>query len=298
MNIVVLVKTVRFLQAQTGSNPKENYIGPGDLVDMMNPFDEAALEEALRIKDEQRETEIAVLSLGGPSAETGLRRSLAMGADRATHILCDGHEGMDSLATARALAAALRREQTPLILCGSEAIDDNAGLVGPYVAECLNVPHVAHVVKVELSDGTIHVERRLDRGDRALIECTAPALLTVERDINVARMPTMPAMMQARKVVIETLTLEELTPTDTQLGPAASLTKTTRLSNPKAKRRSEKQLNPTISPAERMKLMMKGGGAPAKEASSLMEGDASNVLQAFERVMHSCGVSVRDTPSD
>lgn len=298
MNIVVLVKTVRFLRAQTGSNPKENYIGPGDLVDMMNPFDEAALEEALRIKDALPDTEVTVLSLGGPSAETGLRRSLAMGADRAAHIFCDDPAGMDSWATARALAAALRRERSPLILCGSEAIDDNAGLVGPYVAECLGVPHVAHVVKMALLDGTIRVQRRLDRGDRALIECSAPALLTVERDINVARMSTMLAMMKARKTAIETLTLDDLSPAESLLGPAASQTKTIRLSNPKAKRRSEKQLNPTISPAERMKLMMKGGGAPAKEASSLMEGDASDVLQALERLMRSCGVNVKSACSD
>jgi len=298
MNIIVLVKTVRFLHAQTGSDPKQNYIAPGDLVDMMNPFDEAALEEALRIKDEQSDTQISVVSLGGPSAETGLRRSLAMGADRAVHIFCE--DQLDAWATANALAALIGREKYQLILCGKEAVDDNAGLVGPYVAQRLAIPQISCVVNIERSgaDGTILAQRRLDRGDREIVECSPPALLTIERDINVARISTLPAMMKARKMPIETLALDSLASPDIRLGTATSLTETRRLSNPKAKRQRSPQTNATLSPADRMKLMMKGGGTPAKQASSLMEGQGGDVLQAFETLLASCGVKIGSAPSD
>ncbi|MDP7342617.1 MAG: electron transfer flavoprotein subunit beta, partial [Alphaproteobacteria bacterium] len=164
MNIIVFAKTVRFLQAQTGSDPRQNNIAPGDLVDMLNPFDEAALEVALRIKDAAPATEISVVSLGGPSAQAGLRRCLAMGADRASHILYGDYIELDSWASAAILAAQARRMHYDLILCGREAIDSNAGLVGPYLAAQLSIPHISRIIRLAEpgSGGKITAERRLD----------------------------------------------------------------------------------------------------------------------------------------
>jgi electron transfer flavoprotein beta subunit len=298
MKIVVFAKTVRFLQAQTGANPKQNYIGPGDLVDAMNPFDEAAIEEALRIKDADRDTEISVVSLGGPAAETELRRSLAIGVDTATHIVCDDYDKLDSWATATILAAQARRARFQLILCGREAIDSNAGLVGPYLAARLAIPHISRVVKIERSgaDGKIVVQRRVDRGDREIVACQAPALLTVEKGINTPRYPALPALLKARERTIETLTLEDLETPETPLGPASNRTETVRLSNPKPKRRRHRQLNTALSAADRRKLLMKGGtAATAKEDSAVLEGLSDDVLVEFERLLKSCGVSVKAT---
>jgi electron transfer flavoprotein beta subunit len=291
VNIIVFAKTVRFLQAQTGSDPRQNNIAPGDLVDMLNPFDEAALEVALRIKDAAPEAEITVVSLGGPSAQAGLRRCLAMGADRASHILYGDYVELDSWASAAILAAQARRMRYDLILCGRQAIDSNAGLVGPYLAAQLAIPHISRIIKLAEpgSDGKITAERRLDRGDRETVECTAPALLTVERDINVARIPTLPAMLAAAKLPIENCSTEDL-----ETAPTLNRTKTIRLSNPKAKRRAGKQLNPALSAAERMKLMMKGGGAPAPaKTAALLEGCGEDVLEEFERLLISSGVHFR-----
>ncbi len=294
MNIVVFMKTVRFLQAQTGADPKQQNIAPGDLVDMVNPFDAAAIEEALRIKDEKPSTEISVVSLGGPSAEAGLRRCLAMGANRASHILYGDYNELDSWATAAILACQARRMNFDLILCGREAIDSNAGLVGPYLAAQLAIPHISRIVEIANpgSDGKIVVERRLDRGDREIVECAGPALLTMEPDINVPRIPPLPAMLAARKLPLEKCTLEDLESPEAPLGPALNRTQTIRLSNPKAKRRrAEKQLNPALSAAERAKLMMKGGGAPAAaKNTALLEGCSEDVLLEFERLLKSRGV--------
>ena len=287
MNIIVFAKTVRFLQAQTGSDPRQNNIAPGDWVDMLNPFDEAALEEALRIKDAAPETQISVVSLGAPSAQAGLRRCLAMGADRASHILYSDYNELDSWASATILAAQARRMRFDLILCGRQAIDSNAGLVGPYLAAQLEIPHMSRVIKLAEpgGGGRITAERRLDRGDREIIECAAPALLTVEQDINVARIPTLPAMLAAAKLPIEKCAVDDLEP-----APALNRSKTIRLTKPKAKRRAEKQLSAALSPADRMKAMMKGGGAaaPAKDAS-LLEGCSEDVLEEFERFLKSSG---------
>ena len=301
MNIIVFAKTVRFLQAQTGSDPRQNNITPGDLVDMLNPFDEAALEVALRIKDAAPATEISVVSLGGPSAQAGLRRCLAMGADRASHILYGDYIELDSWASAAILAAQARRMHYDLILCGREAIDSNAGLVGPYLAAQLAIPHISRIIRLAEpgSGGKITAERRLDRGDRETVECAAPALLTVERDINVPRIPTLPAMLAAAKLPIENCSVDDIETTQAPLGPASRRTATIRLSNPKAKRRAGKQLNPALSAAERMKLMMKGGGAPVQtQKTALLEGCSEDVLEKFERLLISSGVIPRSGDND
>ncbi len=298
MNILVCMKTVRFLRAQTGSDPKQLNIAPGDYVEMMNPPDEAAMEAALRIKEQKPETEISVVSLGGPSAETGLRRSLAMGADRASHILYEDCEALDSWATAAILAAQVRCGDFNMILCGREAIDSNAGLVGPYLAAQLALPHISQVVKIAVSTGggRITAERRLDRGDRETVECADPVLLTIEAGINVPRIPGLAAMLQARKEPLETFTPANLSSPGASYGPAANRTNIARMSRPKAKRRATAQLNPVLSAAERAKLMMKGGGAAAQKptkSDTLLEGHSEDVLKEFERVLKSAGVRIK-----
>ena len=296
MNIIVCLKTVRFLRAQTGSDPKQLNIGPGDYVDMMNPFDEAALEAALRIKDEKPDTEISIVSLGGPSAETGLRRGLAMGADAASHILYDKHGELDSWATSLILAAQARRMDFHLILCGREAIDSNAGLVGPYLAAHLAIPHVSRIVKIVRpeSNGATMAECRLDRGDREIVECDLPVLLTIEKDINIARTPSLPSMLEARKRPIETVVLEDIETSKMPLGPSTNRTHIIRLSKPKAKRSYAARTSPSVSAADRAKLMMKGAGAPkSAKSNALLEGDSQKAIEDLERVLIASGVRFR-----
>lgn len=298
MNILICVKTVRFLQAQTGSDPKQLNIATGDYAKMMNPTDATTIEEALRIKEQQPETEIAIMSLGGPSAEIGFRHGLAMGADRAIHIVYDNCEALDSWATATILAAWARRRDFQLILCGREAIDSNAGLVGPYLAVQLTIPHILQIVKIAPlgSDGKITAERRLNRGDRETVECSGPVLLTVEVGINVPRIPGLSAMLQARKRRLHTLTLADLASPGAPLGLAANRSKIIRLSKPKPKRSASAQLRPVLSAADRAKLMMKGSGVPAlgpAKSDTLLEGCSEDVLLELERVLKSSGVGLK-----
>lgn len=297
MNIIVLAKVVKHLHAQTGSDPKNNYIGPGDIVDMINPADEMAIEEALRIKDEDESAEVSVMSLGDTSAEKELRRFLAMGSDRATHVLCDDYEALDSWTTANVLARAAVEERFRLILCGRAAIDDNAGLVGAYVAEILGIPHVSRVVRMQelRGDREVVVHRTVERHNTEIVACTLPALLTVETGINIARTPSVPAMLKARNRTIETRTLDDLAQPGLPLGPAMNRTETIRLSRPKPRRSAAQQPDPQLSAAERVKLMMKGGGAKPAQASGLREGISEEVLAEMERLLRACGVTFKPT---
>jgi electron transfer flavoprotein beta subunit len=287
MKILVCAKTVRYLRAQTGADPRQLNIGPGDLVDMLNPHDDAALEAALRIKDEAPETEISVVSLGGASAEAGLRRALAMGADQACHVFHDDFAALDSWAAANILAAEARTLGFDLILCGQEAIDTNAGLTGPYLAAQLGIPHVSRVIAIAPAPdgGGITAERRLDRGDRETVACAAPLLLAVERDIARARMPSPTAMLAACKRPLERREVAEA---------PGNRCVTLRLAKPKAKRRAEAQLDRALSAADRARLMMKGGRAapaPAQNAA-LKQGCGEDVLDAVERMLIAAGVRV------
>ncbi len=298
MKILICMKTVRFLHAQTGSDPKQLNIAPGDYVEMINPSDATAIEAALRIKEQDPATEISIVSLGGASAETGLRRAVAMGAERASHILHEDCEALDSWAIAGILAAWARRKNFQLILCGSQAIDSNAGLVGPYLAAQLAIPHISQIIKIAAPDsaGKITVERRLDRGDRETVECPAPVLLTVEDGINVPRIPGLAAMLTAGKQRLRTLRLADLTSTGAPLGTAANRSEIIRLSRPKAKRRAQAQLNPVLSAADRAKLLMKGGGAPASKPAkneALLEGHSEDVLRELVRLLKSSGVRIK-----
>ena len=290
MRIGVLAKVAKRLIGQTGSDPRACYIGTGDIVEVLNPADETAIEEALRIKEEDPDTEVAAVSIGGQAAEIQLRRLLAMGADRALHIQFDGYDELDAWATASVLARALRGERFDLILCGEEAIDGNVGLVGPYLAEILEIPHISGVVRlVERSaQDEIVAHRGVDRNERVVLACSLPALLAVRDGINVPRYPSARSVLQARTRTIERRTLADLEmPAD---ATSLNRTETIALTLPKPTRRDRQNVAPGLSAAERMNLMMKGGTQQAHEGSALIEGISDEALGEVVRVLRECGV--------
>lgn len=287
MNIVVLVKTVKPVSAIAGGGSENGVI---------NPLDELAVEEALRIKDEAPGTVVSVVSLGGTDAENGLRRSLALGVDEALHLVCDDLEAWDSWAIAFALAQALRRTKFQLVLCGGESADRNAGLVGPYVAEILGIPHVPRIAKIqEWNDRAIVVHRRIERGDREIIECALPALLTVEKGMNRPRLPAFQAISRARTQAIDKIGLKDLETPEARLGRSMNLTETIRLSGPKPRRGSAIQVGATHTAANRRSLMMKGGEQKASGNSRLLEGVTDQALDELERLLKEHGIDFETT---
>jgi electron transfer flavoprotein beta subunit len=173
----------------------------------INPFDEIALEEALRIKERGGAEEVVIATIGPADCQQQLRTALAMGADRALHIQADGI--VEPLVAARALLKLIEREQPFLVIVGKQAIDDDNSQTGPMLAALWNRPQVTFASKVELSDGKARVTREVDAGLETL-EVDLPALVTTDLRLNEPRYVKLPDIMKAKKKPLQTLALNSL----------------------------------------------------------------------------------------
>jgi len=173
----------------------------------INPFDEIALEEALRIKERGGAEEVVIATIGPADCQAQLRTGLAMGADRALHVQADGV--IEPLVAARALLKLIEREQPFLVIVGKQAIDDDNSQTGPMLAALWNRPQVTFASKIELSDGKARVTREVDTGLETL-EVDLPALVTTDLRLNEPRYVKLPDIMKAKKKPLETLALASL----------------------------------------------------------------------------------------
>ena len=173
----------------------------------INPFDEIALEEALRIKERGGAEEVVIATIGPADCQQQLRTGLAMGADRALHVQADGV--IEPLVAARALLKLIEKEQPFLVIVGKQAIDDDNSQTGPMLAALWNRPQVTFASKVELSDGKARVTREVDAGLETL-EVDLPALVTTDLRLNEPRYVKLPDIMKAKKKPLETLPLNTL----------------------------------------------------------------------------------------
>jgi electron transfer flavoprotein beta subunit len=173
----------------------------------INPFDEIALEEALRIKERGGAEEVVIATIGPADCQQQLRTALAMGADRALHVHADGV--VEPLVAARALLKLIEKEQPFLVIVGKQAIDDDNSQTGPMLAALWNRPQVTFASKVELSDGKARVTREVDAGLETL-EVDLPALVTTDLRLNEPRYVKLPDIMKAKKKPLETLALNTL----------------------------------------------------------------------------------------
>jgi electron transfer flavoprotein beta subunit len=173
----------------------------------INPFDEIALEEALRIKERGGAEEVVIATIGPADCQQQLRTALAMGADRALHVQADGV--IEPLVAARALLKLIEKEQPFLVILGKQAIDDDNSQTGPMLAALWNRPQVTFASKVELSEGKARVTREVDAGLETL-EVDLPALITTDLRLNEPRYVKLPDIMKAKKKPLETLALNTL----------------------------------------------------------------------------------------
>jgi electron transfer flavoprotein beta subunit len=188
-------------------------IETGGVKFVCNPFDEFAVEQAVQISESRSDvTEVVALTIGGPDATGTLRTALAMGADRAIHVV-DEVPARDELELAEILAAAIRRDEAgfDLILCGKQTIDRDAGELGPALAELLGLPHVGAITTLELDDdaSTAQVHRRVE-GAEEIAEATLPVLLSCEKGLVEPRYPPLPMLIKAKKKPLETVAAADL----------------------------------------------------------------------------------------
>jgi electron transfer flavoprotein beta subunit len=283
MQIVVCVKQVPDTEGPITVDTAANNIRKGWLSDVLNPYDRLAVEEATLIKEKCGGGEVTALCMGLPSATQVLRTCLAMGADRAI-LLCDpAFDNSDSYVTGVVLAKAIAalKLSHDLILCGARAVDTNTGLTGPTIAQILRLPLVTEVVRIDVHDhekATAH--KKLEAGNRAVIETPLPALLTVESGINTPRYLKLRAILAASRKTIERYDLKVLSLLPDEVGLAGSKTKVFSIAPPKP--RGKKLFTPDsgLSAAERMRLIMSGGIAQ-KASSGLLEGDPRTLASRF-----------------
>ncbi len=168
----------------------------------MNPFDEIAVEEAVRLKEKGIATEIVAISMGVTQCSETIRTALAMGADRG--ILVETDIALQPLAVAKLLKALAEREQPGLIIMGKQAIDDDMNATGQMLAALLGWPQGTFASKVEIADGTLTVTREIDGGLETLA-LSLPAIITTDLRLNEPRYASLPNIMKARKKPIETI---------------------------------------------------------------------------------------------
>jgi electron transfer flavoprotein beta subunit len=200
MKILVAVKQVPDTATQVKLGADSRGIDAAGITWIVSPYDEYAVEEALRIKDKRGQTEVVVVTLGPERAKEALRSCLAMGCDRAIHINDPGLADADTLTTARVLAAVVKPEAPQLVLCGRQAIDDDMGAVPAQLAEVLGWP-CAYWVMEESVDGdgkTVRVARQVE-GGLEVFELPMPAVLTCQKGLNEPRYPTLKGIMGAKK---------------------------------------------------------------------------------------------------
>jgi electron transfer flavoprotein beta subunit len=173
----------------------------------MNPFDEIAVEEAVRLKEAGVATEVVVVSAGPTQCQETLRTALAIGADRA--ILVETDAELQPLAVAKILKALCEKEQAQIVILGKQAIDDDSNQTGQMLASLMDIPQATFASKVVIADGKASVTREVD-GGLETIAITLPAVITTDLRLNEPRYVTLPNIMKAKKKTLEVIKPEDL----------------------------------------------------------------------------------------
>jgi electron transfer flavoprotein beta subunit len=256
MNIVVCVKNVPFTQdADLALDSSKQNIRKDNLVYVINEWDNYAVEEAIRIKEQSGGTVTAV-TLGKEEDEEVLRRSLAMGADKAVRI-DPGDLQLDAFVTAAILAAAVKSLPHDLVLTGAQSDDLNHGIVGALLAERLGITHVAVVNGLKLEDGKVQITIELEGGQEEVSQVTLPALLAIQTGINEPRYVSIMGIRKAAKKELNVIQADEL-------GLSAA------------------DLQPSLV-VEEMYLPPEAAGA------EILQGDAASVAGRIVRIMREKG---------
>lgn len=223
MKIIVCVKQVPDAK-DVRLDPKTNTLAREGVQSIMNPYDQHALEEAVRLK-EQLGGDVTVLSMGPPQAVEVLRQAISCGADHGVLVSDRAFAGADTWATSYTLAKAVQKiGDFDLILCGKQAIDGDTAQVGPGLAIQLDIPFVTCIQKIrEVNEGELVMERMMDDGFD-VVAVSYPALLTVVKDLNVPRIPSLKGKMKAKKAEFKILSAEDIGADTACIGLAGSPT--------------------------------------------------------------------------
>ena len=238
MNIVVCLKQVPGT-THVKINPETNSLVREGIENIINPFDTYALEEGIRLR-EKHGGKVTVMTMGPSQAEAALREAISLGADEAILLSDRAFAVADTWATAYTISrAVVKISDYDLIICGRQTIDGDTGQVGPELAEMLGIPFVAYVSNIEEIVGkNLRVRRMVEEGHE-IIETTLPAVITVAKEINVPRLPSLRGKMKSKSAPIPTWTINDLDVCENMVGLAGSSTQVIKVFFPERISRAE-----------------------------------------------------------
>jgi electron transfer flavoprotein alpha/beta subunit len=234
VNIVVCIKQVPDT-ADVRINPETNTLIRDGVASIINPFDVHAIEAALQFR-EKAGGKVIVITMGPPQAEAALRDAIAMGADEAVLLTDRAFAGSDTWATSYTLSRAVKKLGADMVICGKQAIDGDTAQVGPEMAEFLDIPHISYVRKIEdVQPNSVRVQRLMDDGSD-VVESSFPVLLTVVKEINVPRLPSLKGKMAAKKAEIKKWGSVDIEAEADKIGLTGSPTQVKNIFAPEAKK--------------------------------------------------------------
>jgi electron transfer flavoprotein beta subunit len=238
MNIIVCIKQVPGT-TEIKIDPKTNTLVREGVKSIINPFDCYAVEEGVRLR-ERYGGKVTVITMGPPQAEEALRETISLGADEAVLLSDRAFAGSDTWATSYVLSrAAAKIANYDLIICGKQTLDGDTAQVGPGVSEMLKIPFIAYVSKVEeIKDKYIRVQRMVEEGYE-VIEATLPAVITVVKEINVPRLPSLRGTMKSKSAKIPVWNAAEIGVEADKAGIPGSPTRVVKIFYPKRTHKSE-----------------------------------------------------------
>jgi len=224
MNVVVCLKQVPGT-TEVKIDPQTNTLIRQGIENVINPFDTYALEEGVRIR-ERCGGKVTVISMGPPQAEAALREAISLGVDEAILLSDKAFAGADTWATAYTLSQAIAKlGQYDVVICGRQTVDGDTGQVGPELAEMLGIPFVAYVSQIEeMTDGRMRVRRMVEEGHE-VVESPLPAVITVVKEINVPRLPSLRGISRSKSASVPVWTVAEMDVDESMVGLAGSFTK-------------------------------------------------------------------------
>ena len=207
MKILVAVKRVVDYNVKVRVKSDKTGVELANVKMSMNPFDEIAVEEAIRLREAGTASEVVAISMGEAKCTETIRTAMAMGADRGVHVLTDAE--LQPLSVAKLLVALAKEERPDLIILGKQAIDDDCSQTGQMVAALLNWPQGTFASNVAIAEKNVHVTREID-GGLEILELTLPAVITTDLRLNEPRYASLPNIMKAKKKPIEEFSPDDL----------------------------------------------------------------------------------------
>lgn len=290
MKIGILVTTVNFLYAQTGTDISGNFIEETDYTRMINPLDELAVEYGLQLRDKVEGATVTVVGYGRESEQLSCRHGLAMGADKA---VCLGNCDLDTLnpyLASQLLKEACRPEKFDVILCGAESLDVGHRLEARFLAERLGMCHLSNVVALDRAQprNSLAVERLIEGGNRQLMECDTPVLLTITQSGITARYPSLAGFLRADECEITTIK----TSTDqTAFKKDAEKMKLQKFILPIPGRQNGTAALALEQAETRVSFMIEGDTESGSNGGGLVQAGSQEMFQRFEEILVEAGLA-------